>query len=66
MFEQRKISYNKSHFELKINFLHAKVIICTLHLKSLLPLASVWSKTTLNTGGVGGAGSVRILKLEKW
>ena len=27
----------------------------TLHLKSLLPLASVWSKTTLNTGGVGGA-----------
>ena len=24
--------------------------ICTLPLKSLLPLASVWSKTTLNTG----------------
>ena len=27
----------------------------TLRLKSLLPLASLWSKTTLNTGGVGGA-----------
>ena len=29
----------------------------TLPLKSLLPLASVWSKTTLNTGGVGGTGA---------
>ena len=31
-------------------------VILTLPLESLLPLASVWSKTTLNTGGVGGAG----------
>ena len=30
--------------------------LCTLPLKSLSPLASVWSKTTLNTGGVGEAG----------
>ena len=29
----------------------------TLPLKSLLSLASVWSKTTLNTGGVGGTGA---------
>ena len=29
--------------------------IHTLHLKSPSPLASVWSKTTLYTGGVGGA-----------
>ena len=29
----------------------------TLPLKSLLPLASVWSKTTLDTGGVGRAGA---------
>ena len=28
-----------------------------LPLKSILPLASVWSKTTLNTGGLGGAGA---------
>ena len=28
----------------------------TLPLKSLLPLASVWSKTTLNTGGVRQGG----------
>ena len=32
-------------------------VILTLPLKSLLPLASVRSKTTLNTGGVGGAGA---------
>ena len=25
--------------------------------KSLWPIASVWSKTTLNTGGVSGAGA---------
>ena len=31
------------------------VTIHTLPLKSLLPLAPVCSKTTLNTGGVGGA-----------
>ena len=30
--------------------------VCTLPLKSLLPLASVWNKTILNTGDVGGAG----------
>ena len=54
MFEQRKISYNKSHFDLKINFLHAKVIIY-----SLLPLASVLSKTTLNTGDVGGPSNLK-------
>ena len=30
--------------------------IYTLPLKSLLSLASVWSKTILNTGGVGGEG----------
>ena len=30
---------------------------CTLSLKCLLPLASVWSKTILNTGGVGGTGA---------
>ena len=29
----------------------------TLHLRSLWPLASVLSKTTLNTGGVDGAGA---------
>ena len=29
----------------------------TLPLKSLLPLASVWSKTTLNKGGEGGVGA---------
>ena len=28
----------------------------TLRLKSLWPLGSVWGKTTLNTGSVGGAG----------
>ena len=28
----------------------------TLSLKSLSPPTSVWSKTTLNTGGVGVAG----------
>ena len=33
-------------------------------LKSILPVASVWSKTTLNAGGVGGAGQT--FKLEKW
>ena len=31
------------------------VVTSTLRLKSLLPLPSVWSKTTLNTGGMGGA-----------
>ena len=31
-------------------------IVNTLRLKSLWPLASVWDKTTLNTGNVGGAG----------
>ena len=31
--------------------------LSTLPLKSLLPLASVWIKTILNTGGVGGAGA---------
>ena len=37
----------------------------TLPLKSLLPLASVWSKTTLNTGGVSGAGAdPQTLKME--
>ena len=30
--------------------------------KTLSPLASVWGKTTLNTGSVGG----QTLKLEKW
>ena len=29
----------------------------TLRLKSLWPLGSVWGKTTLNTGSVGGAGA---------
>ena len=37
----------------------------TLPLKSLLPLAPVWSKTTLNTGGVVEAEQRRTLKLEK-
>ena len=32
-------------------------IFTTLRLRSLWPLASVWSKTALNTGGVGGAGA---------
>ena len=35
---------------------YSKKVLRTLPLKSLLPLASVWSKTTLNTGGVVGAG----------
>ena len=29
----------------------------TLRLKRLWPLGSVWDKTTLNTGSVGGAGA---------
>ena len=35
----------------------------TLRLKSLWPHGSVWGKTTLNTGSVGGAGAD--LQLEK-
>ena len=31
--------------------------VCTLRLKSLCPLGSVWGKTTLNTGSVGTAGA---------
>ena len=38
-----------THLE-KIHSVH------TLRLRSLWPLASVWYKTTLNTGSVGGAG----------
>ena len=30
-------------------------MVCTLPPKSLYTFSSVWGKTTLNTGGVGGA-----------
>ena len=36
------------------------MVVCEVHtlpLKNLSPLASEWSKTTLNIGGVGGAGA---------
>ena len=39
---------------MSVGFLKNLCIYYTLPLKSLLPLASIWSKTTLNTGGVGG------------
>ena len=37
----------------------------TLRLKSLLSLASVWSKTTLNTGGVGLGGPSNLKNVVK-
>ena len=51
------ISDNKLGFiqDSELWFYHIKV--CTLPLKSLFPLASVWSKSTLNIGSVGGAGA---------
>ena len=41
----------------ELQFHEDEVSTITLRLKSLLPLASVWSKTTINTGGVGWAGT---------
>ena len=38
----------------------------TLPLKSLLPLDSVWSKTTLNAGGVGQGGLKQIVYVLLW
>ena len=35
----------------------AGIFRTTLRLKSLWPLGSVWGKTILNTGSVGGAGA---------
>ena len=46
-----------NYFKLIHLFSVAVGFVGTLRLKSLLPLASVWSKTTINNGGVGGAGA---------
>ena len=53
LIEESKLFYCFPKIE-RNGHLSSKCVI-TLSLKSILPLASVWGKTILNTGGVGGA-----------
>ena len=59
---QKNVSVNwlhihNSNWSINVNLILAFAVSpSTLPLKSLLPLATVWSKTDLNTGGVGGTG----------
>ena len=46
---------HKPRGQLREGVRQTATLLHTLTLKIVLPLVSVWSKTTLNTDGVGGA-----------
>ena len=54
VFKQNEGEKNRQFFR-RVNQQVTVSKVHTLSLKSLLPLVFVWSKTTLNTGGVGRA-----------